>query len=144
MKRGALKSLRSNWATVRASQDLIVRSLAAASGGFFSIGAPDQLRNVSHAIVLLFACSVLEQALQQLRREGGFQLRTRRLGDMLDGSRNVLPWRDLKGVCAAVTLRDEIAHRRHVPPRAETWAAMEAVERGLQDLGVLNAPSANP
>ena len=58
---------------------------------------------------------------------------------MLDGSKDVLPWSDLDAVRAAVMLRDRITHRRHIPPRADTWAAIEVIEKGLKDFRIVDA-----
>ena len=59
------------WQGVRSFQSRIQRHLNA-SGGMGRVGATHQLRNISHNLTLLFAFSVLETVLKQLRDEGVF------------------------------------------------------------------------
>lgn len=93
---------------------------------------------VPESLLLLFAVSVLEDALVALRRAGAFECRTSRLAALMAASRDALPWRDYLAVENAKLRRDGVAHRHellklgecakyldHIASELLAWKAIE-------------------
>jgi hypothetical protein len=72
-----LQQVRDSWETVRTSQAMVDTNLRIASG----LGGPqtEDFKNFSHSLIILFAFSVLEDVLEQLRSEGVFMSGRRHL-----------------------------------------------------------------
>ena len=87
-----LTELRSEWATVVVARNMVARNLAASSFGIGSIGPSHIFRNFAYSLCLLFAFSVLEHVLLQLRDEGAFSSKTTQLGDLMHASKDALTW----------------------------------------------------
>jgi hypothetical protein len=84
------KEIQYDWDGVRKFQTKIQVHLNA-SIGVIGGGATNTLRNISHNLTLLFAFSVLETVLKQLRDEGVFSEKPNSLKKLMYSSKNVLP-----------------------------------------------------
>lgn len=96
------------------------------------MGVSHEFRNVAYSLWVLFAFSVLEHALLQLRDEGVFASRKSNLEALMLGSRAALPWQDYAIVDKARNRRNDVAHRRAMLERAESWKYVSAIERELK------------
>jgi len=100
--------------------------------------------NFAHSLVLLFAYSVLENVLEQLREEGMFASRSANIGPMMKASKDALPWCDYTLVDTLVDQgrerRNRIAHHREFLERAEVWRYIDGIERELIGWRVLDGP----
>lgn len=94
------------------------------TGGLFAIFAADAVQNLP----FIHACSVLNEALLQIAKEGGFKCKSIFLGKLVDDSKSVLPWINYSLVREIVEKRNDIAHRGKVIPRADCWKYIEAIE----------------
>ncbi len=99
-----------------------------ASGGVIGGGATHKLRNISHNLTLLFAFSVLETVLKQLRDEGIFSEKYSGLKKLMHSSKkNGLTWVDFELVDEAREERNKIAHEQKTLERAECWKFIDAI-----------------
>jgi len=130
-----LRKVRLEWRFVLESRDRVARNLA--SGASSGIGVSHEFRDFSYCLCLLFACSVLEHVLLQLRDEGVFKSKSTMLGPMMAESKGILPWHDYGAVDRARECRNSIAHERKIPERKETWRYIDAVETQLNAWKIL-------
>ena len=79
-----LKQIKEEWDGVRLFQSKIQRHLNVA-GGIIGGGSTHDLRNISHNLTLLFAFSVLERTLKQLKSEGVFSAKSNGLENLMLG-----------------------------------------------------------
>src|SRR4030095_5028470 len=100
---------RDSWRTVRTVDAMIRTNLNA--GIFSMVPAATGFARVPESLLLVFAVSVLEDTLRQLRDEGEFCSRDG-LGRLMKASQAALPWRDFAGVNKVIKRRNDIAHRR--------------------------------
>ena len=133
-----LAEIREAWSTVRILQARIQTTLNA--GLFSLVPAATGFREVPDSLLLLFAFSVFEDALLQLRDEGVFRARGNRVSDLMDGSQAALPWQDYAAVNAARERRNDVAHRRAFLRDSEIEACLMAIERELVAWRVLEHP----
>ncbi len=133
----ALTDIRSEWAVVRETREMIARNLAASSVGIGSIGPSHQFRNLAYNLCLLFAFSVLEHALLQLRDQGVFSSSSSKLGALIVNSKNALPWQNFVLVDRGRERRNAIAHDRVFIERAECWEYLAAIEAELHAWKIL-------
>jgi hypothetical protein len=134
----ALDRIRESWCTVRILEARISTSLSA---GIFSL-APmaTGFREVPESLLLLFAMSVLEDTLKQLRDEGAFSCSRSELKRLMDSSRCVLPWQDFTKVNQARIHRNAVAHRREFLSDGECTQYLTAIENELLSWSVLDHP----
>ncbi len=128
----ALNDIRCEWETVRATRELVESNIQISffvSRGILSSDLG--ISKLANSLLLLFAFSVLEQALLQLRNEGQFQCNSTKLGPLMAASQNVLPWRDYPLVDQAREKRNDIAHRRDWIGQAESYKYIDAIEQEL-------------
>ncbi len=102
--------------------------------------ASHELRNISHNLVLLFAFSVLENVLKQLRDEGAFTERRNVLGKLMDASCSVIPWSNYNLVNDARKERNRIAHQQQIIERGKCWDYVDAIEAELVTWEILSVP----
>jgi hypothetical protein len=119
-----------DWNGVRDFQNKIQRHLNAASIGIGGLVTHD-LKNISHNLVLLFAFSVLEDVLKQLRDEGKFKERSNMVGKLMCASRLVISWSDYALVDEARDKRNGIAHDQNLISRGDCWKYIDAIETEL-------------
>ena len=127
-----LGEIRKDWVGARVFQAKVHRQLNAAAtiggiGGLVTSG----LRDTAHSLVLLFAFSVLEQALQQLEKENVFSTKKTGLATLMRASKKALSWKDFGIVDRARERRNELAHHQKIMPRGECWDYIDAIEREL-------------
>ncbi|MCB0027240.1 MAG: hypothetical protein KDE28_04995 [Anaerolineales bacterium] len=135
-----LNILRSEWASVRAFQSKIQRHLNASSIGIGSGGSTHELRNISHNLTLLFAFSVLEKALKQMKIEGLISAKRDSLGALMSASRNHISWLDYPLVDQARGDRNLVAHEQQLIERGTCWCYLDAIEAELVAWQVLSGP----
>jgi len=132
----SLSQIQAEWGTVRTTQEMIARNLASAhtSGGMVS----HQFMNISHNLCLLFAFSVLEHILLQLKKEGIFASSSDNLGPMMtDSHSSGFRWRDFELVVEGREKRNGIAHRRILIARGECLKYIDAIEEELITWGIV-------
>jgi hypothetical protein len=127
------------WDGVRSFQSSLQAHLWA-SGGISSVGATHQLRNISHNLTILFAFSVFERALKQLRDENVFQERNNGLKKLMDSSKNQLPWQDFDLIDKARDDRNMIAHQKKILERGDCWKYIDGIENELVSWGIITNP----
>lgn len=129
-----LSDVRAGWRSVRTFQEWGGAQL----GGPSRSGAPShRFRNFAHSLILLFAFSVFEDVLKQLRDEGVFTCQSSLLGRLMQTSHSVLPWVDFDVVDGARRDRNEIAHEQRIIKRATCWEHVDAIEAELTAWEVL-------
>lgn len=134
------QNLRQEWHAVRDTQSMVQRHLnAAASSGGLGVAVNLTLRDVCHSLVILFAFSVLEEVLTQLRDEGNFTSGSQ-LGALMHASKSVIPWVDFNLVDKARQERNKVAHDQKILPRGDCWKYIDAIEAELLEWGILSAP----
>jgi len=131
----ALQNIQASWKTVRTVQGSVGANLASAMGMFG--GVSHNFRDLAHSLVLLFAFSVLEDTLKQLRDESAFTSDSSQLGKLMERSETPLPWVDFAKVDAGRECRNNLAHEMQVPSRADSWKYIDAIENELVGWGVL-------
>lgn len=124
------------WNSVRKFQNRIQANLNA-SGMMFGTGATHAIRDISHNLVLLFAFSVFEDVLKQLKAEKYFISDNNNLGNLMHKSQNHLPWQNFTLVDEARERRNEIAHDQTIFPRDDCWKYIDAIENELVQWGVI-------
>jgi len=124
------------WNSVREFQNRIQANLNA-SGMMFGTGATHVIRDISHNLVLLFAFSVFEDVLKQLKEEKYFTSDNNQLGNLMHKSQNYLPWQNFTFVDEARERRNEIAHDQTIFPRGDCWKYIDAIENELVQWGVI-------
>lgn len=124
------KEIQEDWDGVRKFQSKIQAHLNA-SGGVIGGGATHQLRNISHNLTLLFAFSVLETVLKQLRDEGVFSEKSNGLKKLMYSSKKGLTWVDFKVADKARNERNKVAHQQETLERADCWKFIDAIEKEL-------------
>ena len=132
----ALQNIQASWKNVRTFQDRVSANLASSMGGW-DVGVSHNFRDLAHSLVLLFAFSVLEDKLRQLRDESAFTSDSSQLGKLMERSKTPLPWVNFAEVDAGRDCRNKLAHHMQVPSRADSWKYIDAIENELVGWGVL-------
>jgi len=91
------------------------------------------------AVIMIDACSVLNEVLQQLALQGQFKCKSRFLGSLLEASREDLAWKDFSLMKECVARRKDLAHRGEILPRANCWKYIDGIKNELLHWGVLNS-----
>lgn len=126
------------WNGVRAFQNRIQANLNA-SGIMFGTGATHAIRDISHNLVLLFAFSVFEDVLKQLKAEKYFVSDNNHLGNLMHKSKKYLPWQNFPLIDEAREKRNDIAHDQTLLPRGDCWKYIDAIENELVKWGVIKS-----
>ncbi|MDY6970370.1 MAG: hypothetical protein SVR08_17190 [Spirochaetota bacterium] len=82
-------------------------------------------------MTLLFAFSVLERTLKQLRDENVFTERLNRLKALMDSSQTNIPWQDFTLIDEAREERNKVAHDQKILERGECWRYIDGIEDEL-------------
>ena len=136
-----LEKFRKEWISVRKFQAKIQCHLnAAGMGGIGTLGSTHELRNISHNLTLLFAFSVLEKVLRQMKDEGNFVAKDNKIGTLMHSSKKVIPWANFTLIDQARDDRNKIAHYQEIFERGKCWDYLDAIEAELILWKILPAP----
>ena len=136
-----LGRFRKEWTSVRKFQAKIHRHLnMSGAGGIGTMGSTHELRNISHNLTLLFAFSVLEKVLKQMKDEGQFSARKDNLGTLMHSSKEMIPWSNFALVDQAREDRNKITHEQETFERSRCWNYIDAIEAELVLWNILSAP----
>ena len=124
------QEIEDDWKGVRSFQSRIQAHLNI-SDGMGTVGATHQLRNISHNLVLLFAFSVLETTLKQLRDEKVFKEKSNRLKALMHSSKSSIPWQDFDLIDDAREDRNKVAHDKVIIERDRCWGYIDGIENEL-------------
>ena len=131
-----LNDLRESWRTVVDLRDTIkVNIIWSFSGGGYQ---SPRFRSISYNLVLLFAFSVLERGLVQLRDEGLFKCGSSRAGHLMESSRDSLNWTNYNAVDKVREDRNDMAHHRKIIDQEVVLAHIEAIQTELLAWGILD------
>ena len=127
-----LEEIRKEWQGVRNKQTSIFVGLAA-SGGLIRLSFPHKVADISYSLVLIYAYSVLQNVLLQLRDEGHLtSLKGNNyLGALVHNSKKKLTWLNFGEVDRGHCKRNDVAHRDLVLQRGEAWKYIDAIEKEL-------------
>src|ERR1051325_6729806 len=124
-----LNNVQSGWETVRDARNIVAGNLSVgAAGGGIQSGA---FRAISYNLLLLFAFSVLEDALKAIRDEGKFTSNRDTLYQMMKASETVLPWKDFNGIDKAREERNDVAHKHKYLHMDDALKYIAAIEEEL-------------
>lgn len=131
-----LETLRKEWEFARSRRDFIFRNAVGSSvlGGHPSLPLMDYCNNLA----LVFAYSVLQDVLAQLKDEGLFDGKRSTLGALMHDSRRELTWKNFPLVDQGRKARNGIAHDQGVLPRDKCWEYVDAIEQELLGWQVLD------
>jgi hypothetical protein len=124
------QEIEEEWKGVRSFQSRIQAHLNVSSG-IGSVGATHKLRNISHNLTLLFAFSVLEKTLKQLRDEKVFKEGRNCLKALMHSSKSIIPWQDFTLIDDARQERNKVAHDQEILERSECWRYIDGIENEL-------------
>jgi len=127
-----LEEIRKEWQGVRNIQSSIFVGLAA-SRGLISGIFPQRVADISYSLVLIYAYSVLQNVLLQLRDEEHFTSSKddNHLGTLMHNSKEKLNWLDFSEADKGRDKRNDIAHSELVLQRGEAWKYIDAIEKEL-------------
>ncbi|MBM2831858.1 MAG: hypothetical protein HW414_910 [Dehalococcoidia bacterium] len=130
-----LTEIRSDWKSVRRKQARVQRYMFIGGGHIL----PVALADFAYNLVLIYAYSVLHDILRQLLLEGRFLAPRNKssLGQLMQASKNTLPWVDFALVDEGRGRRNKVAHKDLLIPRAETWKYIDAIEKELVKWGII-------
>ena len=125
-----LNRVQKEWTVVSDLRDRIKVNLFAGFGlfGHFSHFLADCANNLP----FLHACSVLNEALLQVRDEGVFQCKTRTLGNLVEAAQHQISWVNYSAVTKMVEKRNDLAHRAALLPRVDCWGYLDVIEAELR------------
>ena len=125
-----LQDVRAEWAFVRRAQNMMALGHNSSLVGGFP--TTQDFKNATYSLCLLFAFSVLERVLAQLKNEGMFSCGSRQLGCLMAASRSNLAWVDYALVDQARVARNRVAHHYEWPDRIDCWKYLDAIEAELK------------
>lgn len=132
------QQIEDEWKGVRSFQSRIQAHLNI-SGGIGSVGATHQLRNISHNLTLLFAFSVLETILKQLRDENIFKENKNGLKALMHSSKPSILWQNFGLIDKARDERNKVAHDQKILERGLCWKFIDGIENELVAWQVVSA-----
>ena len=129
------QELRDSWSTVLSTKEMVRANIvwAFAGGGYTS----KKFRDLSYNLTLLFAFTVVENTLSQLRDEGTFNSESSQLGALMEKSKNKIPWINYSLIEEAKLKRNEIAHQQKWIDLKLCLSYLDAIEVELINWGVL-------
>ncbi len=132
-----LQELQAAWLGVRSLRDKVQRAIL----GSFAQGASAAIlaADIAHNLPFLHACSVLNDVLQELSKEGRITCKSIFLGELMKAGKG-LPWKNRALIEQAVSRRNEVAHHAEIVPRGECWKYIDAIEAELISWGLVNPP----
>jgi hypothetical protein len=131
----ALQQVRDSWQTVRESEQTAGLTMVKAFLSGLPAGtAPAEL---FWGLLLIFAYSVLEDALLELRDQGTFASKKSNLKELMDRSKSALPWVDFCLADEGREKRNGVAHRRLRCDAATCKKYIDHVEVELKNWTIL-------
>jgi hypothetical protein len=131
-----LQHIRESWRTVRMLQAKIDTTMSAHL--FSLVPAMTNFRVVPESLLLLFAVSVLENTLEELRNQGVFVYKGRGLKGLMDASSKTdLPWQNFENIQKIKDRRDGVAHHHEILHNGECAEYLDAIAKELLAWGVL-------
>jgi hypothetical protein len=134
-----LQEVRDEWKFAIKTQNSIRTTL-----GFYESIPPqarfDHFSNLTHALVLTFAFSVLEKTLRELRDQGVFNCTRNELKELMNKSRPAISWLNFTNVYEGREKRNDLVHRQGILNRKDTWKYIDAIEKELIGWKVLTGP----
>jgi len=130
-----LHEIQTQWAGVLALRDKIQSHLFASSGIDFAY--PVFAADCAHNLPFLHACSVLNEALLQMRDEGLFACKSIFLGKLVEDAERHLKWVDYQAVVELVCKRNQLAHKGAILPRGDCWRYLSVIESELRGWRIL-------
>ncbi len=103
-------------------------------GGFV---IDEQRPEDSYNLPFVLAYAVLDQVLNELRTQGAFTCKTRKLGDKMTASQNVLPWQDYDLVNNGRVARNDLAHEAQLLSKVDCLRFIDAIESELKTWGIV-------
>jgi hypothetical protein len=134
----ALKGIRDSWNTVRILEARIQTTLH--PGLFSLVPVMTNFQEVPDSLLLLFAVSVLETTLEQLRDQGVFVYKGRGLNGLMNASKKALRWQNFKEIQKIKDRRNQVAHDREFLRNGECAQYLDAIENELLAWPVLEHP----
>ncbi len=133
--KNALQEIRQQWDGVVALRQKIHRNLFASVG--FGGGFSHFTADCAHNLPFLHACSVLNEALEQMRDEGVFTGKGRTLGTLVELAQNQVSWVNYSAVTIMVGKRNDLAHRAALLPRGDCWRYLDVIEAELRNWSII-------
>ncbi len=129
------KEIKKDWSGVVALRDKFKAYITGAvgMGGTPVIFVAD----AAHNLPFIHACSVLNDTLFQLSKEGHFTCGSIFLGTLVAKAETHLYWNDYKLIEELVDKRNGIAHYGKIIPRADCWRYIDAIENQLRSWKVI-------
>ena len=130
-----LREIRDSWQTVVESERTAGLTMIKA----FMSGLPagTEPAELFGGLLLIFAFSVLEDALLALRDQGEFPSKSSRLKDLMYNSKGSLTWLDFSLADEGRERRNDIAHRRMKFPPTQCKQYTACIEAELKNWGIL-------
>lgn len=130
------EALSESWKTVR----IIEAMIKANTGGviFSLIPHATGFARVPESLLLIFAVSVLEDALKCLCSEGVFTSRRKELGALIKASKNVIDWQNFDEIERIRLRRNHVAHRREFLGPGQCTNDLSAITKELLAWGILS------
>jgi len=125
-----LENIRKSWSTVRYTWEMVRTNIVFgfATGGIQS----PAFKDFSYNLTVLFAFSVLEETLLQLRDEGRFLCKSGKLSALMEASQKAnTPWVNYALVDEGRNKRNDIAHHRMWLPSSDCLKYVDAIEAEL-------------
>jgi hypothetical protein len=135
-----LKGIRDSWETVRILEARINTTLNADL--FSLVPRMTNFQEIPDSLLLLFAVSVLETTLKQLRDQKVFSYTGWQLGGLMAASKekNALPWRNFEEILKIKDRRNQVAHDRKFLRHGQCAQDLDAIENELLAWRVLEHP----
>jgi hypothetical protein len=131
----ALQQIRDSWETVRESEKAASLTMVKAFMSGIPAGtAPAQL---FWRLLLIFAYSVFEDALLELRDQGTFASRKSNLKELMDRSKAALAWLNFPLADEGRERRNDVAHRRMQFSPDQCQRYIRCVEAELKQWAIL-------
>jgi hypothetical protein len=134
-----LQHIRDSWNTVRILEARITTTLNA--GLFSLVPMLTNFKEVPESLLLLFAVSILEDTLEQLRDQGVFACQGRELERLMKASTGKLPWKHFEKIQEIKNRRNRVAHDREFLRNDQCAQYLTAIEQELVAWGVLEVLS---
>ena len=135
-----LSDVRQSWQGVRALQERIKTATVVTFAGGTGLGglAGRNLAIIAHNLPFLQACSVLNDALEQLSKEGRIKCSSRFLGALVNASKSAIPWIDHQIFAVEiVSKRNELAHKATVLSLEDCLRYIDNIENELKAWNIL-------
>ncbi len=133
--KNALQEIRQQWDGVVALRQKIHRNLFASVG--FGGGFSHFTADCAHNLPFLHACSVLNEALRQMRDEGVFNSTKHTLGALAKSAQHQVSWVNYAEVTKMVEARNGLAHRAVLLPRGDCWNYLDVIEAELRSWSII-------